>query len=60
MASLGKLDAVATADAHLSGLIRFEVDELSSLDDEGKNSPEIEVGGVPWAFNVCNENGLRF
>ncbi|GMR54693.1 hypothetical protein PMAYCL1PPCAC_24888, partial [Pristionchus mayeri] len=34
------------------GIIRFEVDNVSSLNIDGRNSPEVQVKGVPWYANV--------
>ncbi|GMR54746.1 hypothetical protein PMAYCL1PPCAC_24941, partial [Pristionchus mayeri] len=39
-----------------SGVIRFEVDKVSTLNFNGQDSPEIEVGGVPWKVNVCKQH----
>ncbi|GMT01664.1 hypothetical protein PENTCL1PPCAC_23838, partial [Pristionchus entomophagus] len=36
-----------------SGVIRFEVDNISWLDDDGRCSSEIEAGGVPWKAMAC-------
>ncbi|GMR54684.1 hypothetical protein PMAYCL1PPCAC_24879, partial [Pristionchus mayeri] len=40
------------------GVIRFEVSEVSELDQDGRYSPEIVVGGVPWNVNVCRSGDL--
>ncbi|GMS85601.1 hypothetical protein PENTCL1PPCAC_7776, partial [Pristionchus entomophagus] len=40
------------SDSSSSGVIRFEVDEVSTLKDDCRFSPEIEVGGVPWKARV--------
>ncbi|GMT01670.1 hypothetical protein PENTCL1PPCAC_23844, partial [Pristionchus entomophagus] len=39
-----------------SGIIRFEVDNVSTLTFDGRNSPEIEVGGVYWRANFFNND----
>ncbi|GMR54748.1 hypothetical protein PMAYCL1PPCAC_24943, partial [Pristionchus mayeri] len=44
--------AAETEDGSRSGVIRFEVDNVSKLDTRGRYSPEVEVGGVPWKISV--------
>ncbi|GMR54732.1 hypothetical protein PMAYCL1PPCAC_24927, partial [Pristionchus mayeri] len=51
MESAGKSDA--------TGVIRLEVHKVSGLDFEGRYSPEVEVGGVPWKINVCKQQVRR-
>ncbi|GMS79116.1 hypothetical protein PENTCL1PPCAC_1291 [Pristionchus entomophagus] len=39
--------------ASKSGVIRFEVYNVSTLDKNGQFSPQIEVGGIWWRSQVC-------
>ncbi|GMT01659.1 hypothetical protein PENTCL1PPCAC_23833, partial [Pristionchus entomophagus] len=50
------LNIIYFSDDHNSGVIRFEVDKVSTLDFEGRFSPELEVGGVPWRATTCKSN----
>ncbi|GMS85602.1 hypothetical protein PENTCL1PPCAC_7777, partial [Pristionchus entomophagus] len=39
-------------DNYTFGVIRFEVDQVSTLNSDGQWSPEVKVGGVPWKVKV--------
>ncbi|GMS80829.1 hypothetical protein PENTCL1PPCAC_3004 [Pristionchus entomophagus] len=43
-------------DDSKSGIIRFEVDEISTLNEDGRKSPEIEVEGVSWSASVYKDH----
>ncbi|GMR54742.1 hypothetical protein PMAYCL1PPCAC_24937, partial [Pristionchus mayeri] len=45
-----------STDRSRSGVIRFEVEDWM-VDYDGRNSPEVEVGGVPWKANVRKLKG---
>ncbi|GMT03037.1 hypothetical protein PENTCL1PPCAC_25211, partial [Pristionchus entomophagus] len=40
------------ADCDNSGVIRFELDQISTLNHNVRFSPVVEVGGVPWRVRV--------
>ncbi|GMR54749.1 hypothetical protein PMAYCL1PPCAC_24944, partial [Pristionchus mayeri] len=44
------------SDGSLLGFIRFEVDNVSTLDESGRFSPEVEVKGVPWKLWIGKED----
>ncbi|GMR54645.1 hypothetical protein PMAYCL1PPCAC_24840, partial [Pristionchus mayeri] len=48
----------------LGGMIRFEVDHVSAMDefDGGRYSPSVNVGGINWSAKVLkkrDENGIE-
>ncbi|GMT01074.1 hypothetical protein PENTCL1PPCAC_23248, partial [Pristionchus entomophagus] len=43
-------------DSPNSGFIRFDVDEVSTLNREGRCSQEVQVGGVPWELVVSKRD----
>ncbi|GMS99507.1 hypothetical protein PENTCL1PPCAC_21682 [Pristionchus entomophagus] len=53
-----KEGAAAAAANSKSGIIRFVIDNVSTLNNGGQYSPEVEVGGVSWRGN-CYKSAVN-
>ncbi|GMR54689.1 hypothetical protein PMAYCL1PPCAC_24884, partial [Pristionchus mayeri] len=56
-AKIRKIDPSGVKKRPPDGLIRFEIDKISTLDSSGRNSPSIDAKGLPWYVAGCKMRG---